>query len=239
MQSEINELWHKASEIWSNPTVSLLKKVKKITFEMSVIIGSILLAQYIERLREQRHDEREAKEFLLGLKEDISEDIVEINDVVESFGEYKALYSFLGNYNPAKVPNKDSINDIIMLMRSNAFLRPNTSRFEGFKTSGKLDQIENKEILNDILAFYQDAIPKLQSSTTGWVNYHSKLNDYMLDNLVEYPNGRSNFEQIIVAPKAKNLCKRLVPWGQLFERHNHVKDKGNLIIVKIAKEYNL
>jgi hypothetical protein len=239
MQNEINELWQKISEVWSNPTVSIWKKIKTLSIEMAVIIGSILLAQYIERLREQRHEAREAKEFLLGLKQDISEDIVEVNEVLESYGEYKVLYNFLSNYDPVKVPNKDSLNDIIMMTRSSAYLRPNTSRFEGFKSSGKLDQIENKELLNAILEFYQDALPKLSSSTTGWINYHAKLNDYLVDNLEEYPNGRSNFEQIIKAPRCKNLCKRLVPWGQLFERHKHTKDLGNQIIIKIAREYNL
>jgi hypothetical protein len=239
MENEIKDFWQKASDIWGNSTVSIWGKLRKITIEMSVIIGSILLAQYIERIREKNHELREAKEFLLGLKDDISADVAEINDGIENYNDYKSLYGFLGNYDARKLPNKDTLNDLMLQIRGNSFLRPNTSRYEGFKSSGKLDQIDNKKLLNHILEFYQEEIPKLQSSTNAWVDYHRKLNDLMVENIVEFPNGRNNFEQIITQPKCKNLCRRLVPWTQLFERHNNVKDLGNKIIREIAKEYNL
>ncbi len=239
MENEIKDFWEKASDIWSNTTVSIWGKLRKITIEMSIIIGSILLAQYIERIREKNHELREAKEFLIGLKEDISADVAEVNENLDNYTEYKSLYSFLGDFDIKKLPNKDTLNDLMLRIRGNSYLRPNTSRYEGFKSSGKLDQIDNKQLLNHILQFYQKEIPKLESSTSSWVDYHRKLNDYMVEHIIEYPNERSNFEQIIVQPKCKNLCRRLVPWMQLYERHNNVKDLGNKIVREIAKEYNL
>ena len=239
MDNEFKDLWQKLTDIWENTSVTLGMKLRKMAIEMSIIIGSILLAQYIERVREKNHELREAKEFLLGLKEDISADVAEINDNLDNYADYKSLYSFLGNYDASKLPKKDTLAEIMLLIRGNSFLRPNTSRYEGFKSSGKLDQIDNKKILNDILEFYQEEIPKLKSSTDGWVVYHRRLNDIMVENIVENADGSNNFEQVIQQPQCKNLCRRLVPWSQLFERHNNVKDLGNKIIRGIAKEYDL
>jgi len=44
-------------------------------------------------------------------------------------------------------------------------LVPNSGRFEGFKSSGKIGTIENKDLQNDIMDLYQENIPGLITST--------------------------------------------------------------------------
>ena len=114
-------------------------------------------------------------------------------------------------------PNPDSLKKYIVATNETASLTSNISRFDGFKSSGKLQQIKDKKLLQDILYYNEQAIPLLKISENGWLNFQNKLTDLFLDDRVGYADGTNNNFQILTQPKAHNLCGYLIPGPQLLE----------------------
>jgi hypothetical protein len=220
------------------PETSISKKIVDITLEVLIIVFAVSLAQYLERYREDGIKQKEVKEFLTGLKEDMRADVEQAKGNVQSYNNYKRIYSYLSHLDPNKKPNADSLNKRIDIVVSNTFLRPSVSRFEGFKSSGKLQDIGDKKLLQDILYFYEQAMPQLQSSESAWISMQGKLWELFLEQQVVKPDGTNNNFEIISQPKVHNLCRMLVPWPQIYERYKQVMDIGDTIIKEIDKDYS-
>jgi len=67
--------------------------------------------------------------------------------------------------------NPDSVEKYRWTLCNSTNLNPNSSRFEGFKLAGKLDLIENDELLNDMLTDYQELIPQLVRQTMNFTRF--------------------------------------------------------------------
>jgi hypothetical protein len=235
---EITKHFLKISRTMGNPANSFPKKLKEIALEIFIIVFAVTLAQFLERQREENARQKEVKEFLLGLKNDMISDVDQAKSDIQGFNHFKKVYSYLSNVKINKKPNADSPINNVKEINNNTSLIPSTSRFEGFKSSGKLEEIEDKPLLQNILNFYEQAIPLLHASETGWLNFQHNLSDFFIENKIEYDDGNNNYYALITTPKAKNLCKMLIPWPEIYERHDKLITLGNTIIKEINEDYN-
>jgi hypothetical protein len=173
---------------------------------------------------------------LLGLRDDIQADIVQTKDILEEYKKYKLVYTYLSKIDEAKDPNKDSLKLAISYINDNTFLRPHKSRFNGFLSAGKIMTIENDSLTQDILSYYEEVLPSLNSSENGWIGQNDLLNTYLNDNVKDFENDMSVFK-VLATPKAKHLAKSLIPWPQLLARYEAVIVEGNKIIATINRMY--
>lgn len=220
-----------------NPSASLSKKIVDIVLEVLIIVFAVSLAQYLERNREESVKQKEVKEFLIGLKEDMKGDVNQAKEVMQFYSKAKVGYTYLSRLDIHKKPNADTLNKYVKNIGNNAFLRPSISRFEGFKSAGKLQDIEDKKLLLNILYFYEQAITQLRSSESAWMNEQGQLAQYFLERQVINPDSTNNNFDIIRQPKARNLCRTLVPWPQIYDRYQQIMDLGNKIVNEINKDY--
>jgi len=237
MENEISKHTIKIIKSVRNPQTSLGKKIGEVALEIFVIVFAVSLAQYLERQREESVKQHNVKEFLIGLREDIKDDEVEIHSDVALFKNYKHVYTFLSKIDKDNPPVKDTLDKYIDYIFTNAFLRPRTSRYEGFKSSGKLEDIADKKLLHDILFLYQEALPQLNTSETGLRTIGSKLQDVFTKNAYENKDGSNNYLDVITSVEGRNLCKHLIPGDQLFYRYKQVGDTGISIIKQIDQMY--
>jgi hypothetical protein len=225
-------------KIFINKNLSFWHKLKNIVLEVLVIVIAITLSIWLNNWNEHKKKQKEVKTFLLGLKEDLQSDIIETNMILETYQEYKLIYTFLSKLDKNKIPNSDSLKWALSQTNSNIYLRPNRSRFDGFLASGKIMNIENDKFTQNILFYYQIVLSELSTSQNGWIGMHNQLGDYLYDNEVDEENCLSNFEPLVTY-KFKYLTSTLIPWQQLLERNQEVINKANEIISEINRMYPL
>ena len=234
---EITKHTLKIYKTMRNPNNSISKKIVDITLEIFIIVFAVSLAQFLERQREQSVKQGEVKEFLLGLRNDMKNDVASAKEIIKFYDEKKHIYSFLSNIKATTRPNADTLKKYVGQIGNNAFLRPSISRFEGFKSTGKLEEIEDKELLQNILYYYEQALTQLNSSESGWVGLQQKLAGFFTDNRVENDDGTNNYYELIIQPKAKNLCRAMIPWPQIYDRCHAIIKLGDTIVKEINKDY--
>jgi hypothetical protein len=177
------------------------------------------------------------KAFLLGLRVDLHHDVSETRENLKAYAYFGAAYAFLANLKQGVKADMDSLNTYVKIIHVNFFLRPDISRFEGFKSSGGLQEINDHPLLQDILDFYEQAIPQLETSENGWLGLQQSLKRLFLDEQIDYGDGTNNAYQILIEPKAHNLCKALIPWPQLLERYDVIIQLANKITDEINHDY--
>jgi hypothetical protein len=120
------------------------------------------------------------------------------------------------------------------MLRVNSFLVPRLGRYEGFKSSGKLTNIEDDALLEKIATLYEYDIPKVSLSSSGWRSLHADLLAYAEEKLGEEDSPSARY-RMISSPKGKRLSERMVTYHQLYDRYAMVADGGKAIIAAIDK----
>ncbi len=235
-EQEVIKHTKKVYKVWSSKEHSFWHKVKEFFIEIFIIVFAISISIWFHNWSEHRTEQAQVKTFLLGLKEDLTDDIYEAENLIEAYKNYDTVFTYLSRLDKNIAPNKDSLNRFLKPIFSNAYLRPNKSRFDGFLSSGKILNIEPDSLATQILYLYQEAIPQIKSSETGWVSTQNKFKDYVIDNVTDPQNDMATW-QVLTTPKGKYLCTLLIPYPQLYDRYNNFIDMGKSIISQIDKMY--
>jgi hypothetical protein len=181
-EQEVIKHTKKIFKTWKSKELSFWHKLQEFFIEIFIIVFAITLSIWFHSWSEHRTEQKQVKNFLLGLKHDINEDIEQTKIVMNEFKNFGQIYTYVSNFSPDKQPNKDSLANAVSQLNSNIFLRPNKNRFNGFLTSGKMNNIESDTLVSEILYYYQEALPQVQSSEGGWGNAQNALEDYLLNN---------------------------------------------------------
>jgi len=75
-------------------------------------------------------------------------------------------------------------------------------RYEGFKSSGKIELIENDSLKTDILTYYQSSIPEIHRAEEEFKNSRSQIT-----NLILTQSENESFGDLITSKKAKVIYK--------------------------------
>ncbi len=226
-------------KIWNSKEHGVWHKVKEFLIEIIIITFAVSLSIGFHNWSEHRKEQQEVKTFLLGLKEDISDDVDEVKYIMGDYKRTDSIYRYLSQLKRDQKPDKDSFAIAVKELDNNKWLRPNASRYDGFKSSGKLDNIENDSLLNNILYLYQEAIPQLKSSEDGWLTIQRLLRTYLLDNLAENADGSNNYFTLLTSIKGRYLCRYLIQHPQFRQRYQQIIDLGQSIIKSINNTYGL
>lgn len=197
-----------------------MEKLKKLLPEALVIVCSVMLATYLENLRQHLDEQETVKEFLLGLKTDLTNDIAEMRSDKRSYDYNKTGFTYFAQLQGKKDLNADSVKKYQSLFYSTTSLVTNSGGYEGFKSSGKMYSIQNRELGSAILDLYQEAIPLLLNSTGSFIERKQRLTRYFEDHQSLGMDGRPETEKLIQNPPIKNLCNSLIYVDELQQRYD-------------------
>jgi hypothetical protein len=238
MEHELQGHAKKVYKVWKNPAMHTTEKIKDIGIEIAIIVFAISLSLWFHNWSEHRHEQKEVKKFLLGLKEDIKGDIEQSKFCVSYYHKRDSFFAGLfSNVDSMDILAKKDSDVLYNEIFSNVWLRENNNRYQSFKSSGKIGRIENDSLSLQIFFYYQEALDQLKSSETGWLSTQKNLRELWEDNIVINKDGSDNSVAILKLPKAKYLCKMLIPYSQMYTRYDQLIKTGESIIAQIDETY--
>ena len=211
-------------------------KAREIVLEVVVIVFAVSMSIWLHGLGEHRHEQQQVKSFLLGLKADLRRDLGNIDAIVKEYHSFDANYLYLSKLDPASAPDQKAFDAAYDLAGRNIFFVPELSRYEGFKSSGKLDNMENQPLHDKIVGFYHDTTAKVGYSQGGWLSNQTKLRAY-LDATLDAPDGADIRFKLITAPRGKRLCATMIAHQQLYERLHDASALAAQLITDIDRAY--
>ena len=235
-EQEVIKHTKKVFGLWKSEN-HFLHKVGEFLIEIFIIVFAITLSIYFHDRSVLRHQRHETKEFLLGLRQDLETDIIEMNQDKNSFEQSGRAFSYITSRKMNGALSPDTIRRYNNWLFNLTGLIPNIGRFEGFKSSGKMGTIENKELQNNILDLYQENIPNLISSTNYYSLKKQKLFDYMAATRKRITDSTTNQLEVLASDQAYNICITLTFVTEIMDRYNICIDKMKAIISGINKEY--
>lgn len=251
---EIADHTKKIVEIGADKGHAWREKLQEIALEIAIIVFAVSLSIWFHSWSEHRHEQAQVKTFLLGLKKDLQSDIQTIDEVVAVYRRFDGSYKTL-NALPAKLPaDAEPVAAALIDSLGNVSYFPQASRYEGFKQSGKLINIQNDALVEDILNLYQLRIPQAETSMRGWNAQHQKYRKYLEDQLDgisdllsvsdQLTSGKDIREDIaplyktISSERSKRFYRSMPAHAQLYERFEKIKQLELSIIKSIDAAYS-
>ncbi len=174
MQEEISKHTKKIYRSMKNQNSAFGEKIKEIFIEIFIIVFAVTFSIWLHDWSEKRHQRKEVKEFLIDIKEDLTNDLNTFEVSSKKLQEVSKNYK-LDNNKLDNNKNDTTGNDVLELI---ILLRlPNTGNYEGFKSSGKIGYIENKILKKEILYYYQQLMPLTTLLENKFTDKFEKLND--------------------------------------------------------------
>jgi hypothetical protein len=181
MQDEIIKQTKKIYSEMNNKKHSFKEKSKEILSEILIIVFAVTLSIWLHSWSEERHQQKEAQIFLIGLKEDLQNDISNLEDTKKTFHKTQQQVLFNLHLTPKKIDsikaNHQQINSGTNIINTVV----NNGRYEGFKSSGKINTIENQNIRNMILSYYQQTIPQIAHVEESYEKLTSRYIDLLMN----------------------------------------------------------
>ena len=150
----------------------------------------------------------------------------------------KPAHNFIGyQQNIILIAQGTNLLQIIGWIFNTTGLVPNSGRFEGFKSSGKIGTIENKELQNNIMDLYQENIPNLINSTNFYTSKKLGLFEYVNMNRKRITDSTSNLVPVLSSDPVYNICVSLTFVQEILIRYDTCINKMNRIISDINNQY--
>lgn len=226
MQDEILKHTKKIYETSKNAKHSFGEKAKEIIIEILIIVFAVSLSIWFHNWSEHRHQQTETTEFLEDLKVDLKNDIADLEE------QNSKLITYAEKWNVFSGLTKRGIDSLVQLKEENRFyfnLNPvskvrNTGNYEGFRSSGKIGQIEDRQLKKRILNYYQKHVPEKDD----WQTYYNSL---IFEIGKEIPSNK--YETLITSVYASEKAKGILQNCEL-QAKEIVRVNNN--VIKAAKE---
>jgi Family of unknown function (DUF6090) len=181
MQEEISKHTKKAvKELKTNH--SLPEKLKEVVIEIGIIVFAVSLSIWLHGWSEHRHQQAEAKEFLIDVKEDLKTDLKNIETVQTKQNENYSGVKFSANLTKLQLDSLKKEKGSVYFNSNFLTTKFNIGNYEGFKSSGKIGYIENKKLKRLILNYYQYVVPNIIDIEKLNNDQILKILDYISDN---------------------------------------------------------
>lgn len=181
MHDEVIKHTKKIYSEMNNKKHSFKEKAKEILVEILIIVFAVSLSIWLHSWSEERHEHKDAETFLSGLKEDLQNDISNLEETKKTLYKTQKEISFALHLTPQKIDsikaNHQQINSGTNFVNTSI----NNGRYEGFKSSGKINTIENQNIRNKILSYYQQTIPEIAFVEGAYEKLSAKYIDLLLN----------------------------------------------------------
>ncbi len=163
MDHEISKHLKKIYSITKRARKSVIEKIIDVLIEIFIIIFAITLSIKLHSWSEHRLEQKETKEFLTDLKQDLQKDIERLNSVKTNLNNNIEPYIRLKGLTKQQIDSLARSKYEMSLPMVLVIRKTNCGNYEGFKSSGKIGLIENKKLKKAILDYYQDTMPSISS----------------------------------------------------------------------------
>jgi len=238
-EQEVIKHTKKIFKVWSNKEHSLWHKLKEFLVEVFIIVFAVTISIWFHNRSEHAHQQEDVKQFLLGLKSDLQKDLEEMKNDRDSYVNQGIIFRYITSMKLNQHLNEDTLKKYEVWIYNTTGLNPNNGRFEGFKSAGKIGQIENEDLQNDIMDLYQEDIVSVLASTDNFVMMKQRFLEYMNKNKKRLTDSTSNVNTVLLQDEAQNICIPLGYPRETIDRYDKCMAKANKIISEINKEYDL
>jgi len=236
-EQEVIKHTKKIYKIWGSKEHSLWHKIREFLIEILIIVFAVSLSIWLHDRSEHSHQQKEVKEFLMGLREDLLSDSQEMKDDRESYVMQGRAFDYITSIGTGKAIHKDSLQWYRRWLYNTTRLDQNSGRFEGFKASGKIGTIEDKTLQNDIMDLYQENIPALFASTDPYLYRKNQFFDFIIKNQKRTSDSTTNLAEILLTPEAQNICGFLARPDEIITRYDSSMSKMSAILHSIDEKY--
>jgi hypothetical protein len=237
-EDEIAKHTKKIYKTWFNKELSMWHKLSEFFIEIIIIVFAVSISIWFHNRSEHAHQQEEVKNFLMGLKDDLSHDISEMKEDSSAYRDQARIYSYIAALKLKELPNKDTIRKYYNWLFNTTEFDPNDGRFEGFKSSGKIGFIENDSLQNDIMDLYQESIPSLLASTKIYLSFKMKMFDYVNKYQKRLTDSTNNFLSFWTIEEVNNLSGFLAVPNGVIDRYGKCIQLMQKITGEIEKEYS-
>lgn len=230
MQEEVTKHTKKIYHLVKDRNKKLAEKIKEILIEIFIIVFAVTLSIWLHSWSEHRHEQHEAREFLRGLKEDLGKDIKLLQGNRDNIIQLDSNFRFLKSYQ--RTGSAGDSAAVERLRVSIPVTHLNTGRYEGFKSSGKLESLENDSLKQAILVFYQQAVPEVGYNESFVNSVQLKVLDAIMDK-----SDKMTTPELIMTWKMKSLFTLAANnFDNGIRLYNEAIDQAGKIIAEIDKE---
>lgn len=233
MQEEVSKHGKKIYETIKSPKHSFWDKVKDIIIEIGIIVFAVTLSIWLHGVSEHSHEQKEVKEFLKGLKDDLSKDVKQLETSRNVIARLDSNYRFILSLKEMPVQSRPGDTAISRSIYFDLRItRPAVGRYEGFKSSGKIGLIENDSLKQKILEFYQQIIPDLTYSEEFVNSVQMKILDLQIDD-----GDKTPIIELVTSPKFMSLLSVVTHnFSNNLRQYNDAIERAKKIIAEIEKE---
>ena len=183
MQDEITKHTKKIYSTVKNSEHSLGEKLKEIIIEVSIIVFAVSLSIWLHGWSEHKHQQSEVKSFLNNLKNDLKKDIERFNSDKSGYQNVTKAYEFIVNITPKQLDSlKKNKTTGLNIPFYTAGKKTNDGNYEGFKSSGKIGNIENEELKQLIVEYYQQSVPNVNEADKVYLDFVMKIIEFNIEN---------------------------------------------------------
>ncbi len=239
-EAEVQKHTKKILSIMGDGQSTFWKKGKEFLIEIFTIVFAITLSIWLHDKSEQSHQQKEVTEFLIGLREDLISDQKELTEDRKLYIKQQRFYAYVSSIKPIEKPNSDSLKKYINEIFSSVKLLQNNGRFEGFKASGKIGNIKNTKLQNDIMDLYQESIPSLLSSTDFYLNKKNQLIQMVEKNIFWNKDNSIVIDAAFQSNESRIICLQLASISsEIITRYDGCMKKSKDIVELIENTSNV
>lgn len=219
----------------------VIHKAKEFFLEILIIVFAVTITIWFHDMAEHRHQQKEVKEFLIGLKSDLVKDLSEMQSDKSGYRYQQSAFGFFRSMDRDTVGVRDSLAKYANAIFNKVALVQNSGRYEGFKSSGKIGNIENKELQNDILDLYQELIPSLLNTTQLYNEQKDRFILFIQENAHFDQDGKTLLlSEVMERDQAKIVAVTLNSFpAEILRRYDACIARIDNIVSTIDKEYEL
>lgn len=186
MFHEIINHTRKIKEKLEDPKHSSSERWKEIITELLIIVFAVSLTTWFHDLNEHRSQQKEVKEFLVDLKDDLSKDKKGLESQKETIYQLIDKLQFARNLDKKRIDSLDKLNPKYKLTSDFRlfFGEENSGNYESFESSGKTVFIENKKLKKLILSYYKHQIPAAEKTGETFMMDFTKISDFIIKRVV-------------------------------------------------------
>ncbi len=178
-ENEIVKHVEAAYKTAKDPEKNWLHKLKEILIEILIIVFAVTLSIWFHNWSDSLHDQKEEREFLVGLQKDVRGDLETAENSRAFYARQLYKLQYFQRVGAGEPLNSDSLKAYQDVFFSNTTLDPHISRYEALKGSGKFGIIENKELLDNIIDLNEGAIKRVQLLDGYYTDFSARMGTFI------------------------------------------------------------
>lgn len=200
MQDEITKHTEKIYKAVKKPG-HFREKIQEILIEIFIIVFAVTLSIWLHSWSEHRHQQKEVREFLSDLKEDLNGDIKSMQAARDSLSRNAQDFLFIEQLTKERLDSLDKNKISFGFHSVIGTTKISNGNYEGFKSSGKIGFIENKQLKKLILKYYHGSTPDVLEAEKINASQVLKISDYMSQ------NAEQGFNKTMLSPNFKRMLE--------------------------------